>query len=59
MGRGMASLSQPLGYLACIAIFDGIFVFHYFIEMFIWRFRDPHFRTTLAGMYIAPAAKPT
>ncbi len=59
MGRGMASLSQPLGYLACIAIFDGIFVFHYFIEMFIWRFRDPHFRSALAGMYIAPAAKPT
>jgi hypothetical protein len=57
MGRTPEALSQPAGYLALIAIFDGIFVFHYFVEMFIWRFSDPHFRRTLAGLYFAP--KPT
>src|SRR5262249_11887765 len=34
-------------YLALIAIFDGLFVFHYFVEAFIWRFSDPYYRQTL------------
>jgi hypothetical protein len=41
-----------------IALFDGIFVFHYFVEMFIWKFSDPHFRKMLAGLYFTPAPKP-
>jgi hypothetical protein len=38
-------------YLGIVAIFDGIFVFHYFIEMFIWKFSDPFFRRTLSALY--------
>jgi hypothetical protein len=56
MGRNLDDLTEPFGYLAVIAVFDGIFVFHYFVEVFIWRFSDPHFRRTLAGLYFAPVA---
>lgn len=51
MGRDLASAGEPVGYLALIALFDGLFVFHYFIEMFIWKFGDPHFRKELNGLY--------
>ena len=57
MGRVFAeSPTGPTGYLLMIAVFDGIFVFHYFVEMFIWRFSDPFFRQTLAPLYFAPKA---
>ncbi|HEV2201601.1 MAG TPA: hypothetical protein VGR73_17410 [Bryobacteraceae bacterium] len=47
-------------YLALVAVFDGLFVFHYFIEMLIWKFGDPFFRRTLAGLYFAPrSSRPT
>jgi hypothetical protein len=58
MGRSSAaSLTKPFDYLVLIAVFDGLFVFHYFIEMLIWRFSDPYFRRTLAGLYFAPKVK--
>lgn len=57
MGRGPESLAEPVDYLVLIALFDGLFVFHYFIEMLIWRFSDPFFRRTLAGLYFAPKAR--
>ncbi|HVO99350.1 MAG TPA: hypothetical protein VMT15_14865 [Bryobacteraceae bacterium] len=54
---GTAGLDKPVPYLAFVAIFDGIFVCHYFIEMLIWRFSDPFFRTTAAALYIAPRSR--
>jgi hypothetical protein len=48
------SLPEPRKYLALVAIFDGLFVFHYFIEAFIWRFQDPFFRRTTAPLYFTP-----
>jgi hypothetical protein len=50
-GSGPASSHSAL-----IAIFDGLFVFHYFVEMFVWRFSEPHYRQTLSPLYFA--AKP-
>jgi hypothetical protein len=47
-GTGVAS-----SYTALIAIFDGLFVFHYFVEMFVWRFSEPHYRQTLGPLYFA------
>jgi hypothetical protein len=41
-------------YLAMIAVFDGLFVVHYFLEMYIWRFSDPHFRQSLGKLYFQP-----
>ena len=37
---------------AFAAIFDGLFVFHYFVETLIWRFGDPFFRKE-AALYFA------
>ena len=56
MGRSPESLTKPFNYLVLIAVFDGLFVFHYFVEMLIWRFGDPFFRKTLVGLYFAPKA---
>ncbi len=54
MGRHPGVFTEPRGYLVLIAAFDGLFVFHYVVEMFIWRFADPHFRQQLTGLYFAP-----
>jgi spermidine synthase len=37
-----------------VHIFDGIFVLHYFIEAFIWKFGNPHYRAALAPLYFGP-----
>jgi hypothetical protein len=36
---------------ALVHVFDGIFVFHYVIEMSIWKFSDPYFRKSLGPLY--------
>lgn len=38
-------------YLVLISLFDGLFVFHYFIEAFIWKFSDPFYRQSLGPLY--------
>jgi len=53
MGHDPGDAGRSFEYLALIAVFDGLFVFHYFIEMFVWRFGDPHFRRELSGLYFA------
>ncbi|MDD9945557.1 MAG: hypothetical protein OXU20_31220 [Myxococcales bacterium] len=40
-----------------VHIFDGIFLLHYFIEAFLWRFRIPHYRETLLPLYMRPWAE--
>jgi hypothetical protein len=37
-----------------VHIFDGIFVVHYLIEAFLWKFREPYYRRTLAPLYFPP-----
>ena len=49
--------SGTVRYLAVVSIFDGLFVFHYFVEMLIWRFSDPFFRRTLTPLYFTPRAQ--
>jgi hypothetical protein len=48
------SPSSSLHYLAVVSIFDGLFVFHYFVEMLIWRFSNPFFRKTVGSLYFTP-----
>src|SRR5262245_44639025 len=39
MWQSLGGGVTPTGsYTAILALFDGIFVFHYFVEMFIWKF---------------------
>lgn len=60
MGITSPDLDKSFTLLVLLAMFDGLFVFHYLVETFIWRFSDPHFRSTLNGLYFVPkvAAKP-
>jgi hypothetical protein len=57
---GMGALIERAGdspsasYLVLISVFDGLFVFHYFVESLIWKFSDPHYRQTLGPLYFAP-----
>jgi hypothetical protein len=46
--------SPRTSYLALISLFDGLFVFHYFVESLIWKFSDPHYRQTLGPLYFGP-----
>ncbi len=58
---GMGALIERAGgsadasYLVLISLFDGLFVFHYFIESLIWKFSDPYYRQTLGPLYFAPS----
>jgi hypothetical protein len=36
---------------ALVHLFDGLYVFHYIVEMFIWKFSDPFFKKQLLAMY--------
>ncbi|HJZ95518.1 MAG TPA: hypothetical protein VKE70_03375, partial [Candidatus Solibacter sp.] len=49
--------AHPLRYLAVVSVFDGLFVFHYFVETLIWRFSDPFYRKTLGALYFRPKAR--
>jgi uncharacterized membrane protein YgcG len=37
-----------------VHVFDGVFLVHYFLEAFLWKFRNPHYQRTLAPLYFAP-----
>jgi hypothetical protein len=41
----------PTPYRLLLAVFDGLFVFHYFIEALIWKFGNPFYRATLGPLY--------
>jgi hypothetical protein len=52
--RSQAEGSGP--YVALIAVFDGLFIFHYFVESLIWKFSDPFYRKSLAPLYFGQKA---
>lgn len=51
----MRSATQSAGGAITFYMFDALFVFHYFIESYIWRFSEPHYRQTLGPLYFAGA----
>jgi hypothetical protein len=54
MWRSLGATAEPAThYTALLALFNGLFVFHYFVEMFVWRFSEPHYRQTLSPLYFA------
>jgi hypothetical protein len=61
---GMGTLIERDGgsanssYLVLVSLFDGLFVFHYFIECLIWKFSDPYYRQTLGPLYFGATAGP-
>ncbi len=58
MGRAMSAEIQQgtLSYRLAVSVFDGLFVTHYVLDAFIWRFRDPYYRSALGALYFAPVA---
>lgn len=33
-------------------LFNGVFVTHYYIDAFIWRFSNPYYRRSIGGLYV-------
>jgi hypothetical protein len=50
-------LSEPPAYVVVIALFDGLFVFHYLVEAYIWRFSEPYYRNSLSPLYFRPSPR--
>ncbi len=50
----MAPAAAGGAWVGLLVLFDVCVAAHYFLEMHIWRFSDPHFRETLGGLYFAP-----
>jgi hypothetical protein len=50
--------SGPNHYLVLLAIFDGLFIFHYFVEGLIWKFSQPFYRQTLGPLYFGNRRSP-
>jgi hypothetical protein len=48
--NGLASPATPTATFF-VHIFDGIFLVHYFIEAFLWKFHVPFYRDSLAPLY--------
>lgn len=49
--------ASPLPLRILLHSLDGIFLFHFYIEAFLWKFSKPHYRETLGPLYFAPAAR--
>jgi hypothetical protein len=47
-----------VGYRALVALFDGLFVFHYVVDAWIWKFSDPYYRRMLGPLYFGTTAPP-
>jgi hypothetical protein len=55
--RGMDAMAPQVSvgsFTGLMVLFDACVLGHYFLEMFIWKFSDPHFRRTLSELYFAP-----
>ena len=51
--RNLVPLDAPVSTRLFVHIFDGIFLLHYVLEAFLWKFHEPHYRATLAPLYFA------
>ena len=49
--------SWPTPTRIMLAVFNGLFVTHYFVESFIWKFSNPFYRQSLSPLYSAHATK--
>jgi hypothetical protein len=58
MGQALMRATGPVSYRVFVALFDGLFVFHYVVDAWIWKFSDPYYRQTLAPLYFGAAPRP-
>jgi hypothetical protein len=48
--RNATNTHSPAGAFF-VHVFDGIFLLHYFVEAFLWKFGNPYYREALAPLY--------
>jgi hypothetical protein len=41
-----------------VHIFDGVFLAHYFVEAFLWKFGNPYYRAALSPLYFGTSPPP-
>jgi hypothetical protein len=41
----------PMPFAVVLHLLNGIFLFHFFVEAFIWKFRNPFYQSTLGPLY--------
>lgn len=56
--RAYAPVELPTSAKLMVHLFDGIFVFHYFIEAFVWKFNNPFYRDGLVPLYLGSGPVP-
>ena len=50
---GLTGRLDGAAYRVAVHLLDGLFVFDYFLEAFIWKFGNPFYRKTLGPLYLA------
>ena len=48
--------ASPLPVRLLLHSIDGIFLFHFYVEAFLWKFSKPHYRETLGPLYFSARA---
>lgn len=51
--------SESLALRFAVHIFDGIFMLHYVLDAFLWKFHNPYYRSQLYPLYFQRRLKPT
>ena len=52
-------VSESLALRFAVHIFDGIFMLHYVLDAFLWKFHNPYYRSQLYPLYFQRRIKPT
>lgn len=52
-------VSESIALRFAVHIFDGIFMLHYVLDAFLWKFRNPHYRAQLYPLYFQHRLKPS
>ena len=45
-------VAVPANLAPAVHLFDGIFVVHYFVEAFVWKFTNPYYEEQLVPLYV-------
>jgi hypothetical protein len=51
-------VTESLSLRYAVHIFDGIFMLHYVLDGFLWKFRNPYYRAQLYPLYFEPRLRP-
>jgi hypothetical protein len=52
-------VSESVALRFAVHIFDGIFMLHYVLDAFLWKFHNPYYRSQLYPLYFQRRLKPT